>query len=103
VTLPYFGLPDRDFRALDPGNQKARSEDSGYSNWFLKTLGRDCSGLVNPASVRTRNIESDIEHSRVSHEYQSAGATSGRIIYSRLSGYTSILPKMKRLVRIIVE
>jgi hypothetical protein len=64
--------PDRNFRALDPGHQKSRSKDSGYSNSFLKALGRDCSGLVNPASERTRAFESDLEHTRLSDEYQRA-------------------------------
>ena len=62
--------PDRNIRAFDPGYQKACSEDSGHSNSFLKALGRDCSGLVNPSSDRTRNFESDLEHSRLSDEYQ---------------------------------
>jgi hypothetical protein len=62
--------PDCGFRALNPGHQKASSEDSGYSNSFLKALGRDCSGLVNPAVERTRRFESDLEHSRISDEYQ---------------------------------
>ena len=58
--------PDRGFRAFDPASQKACPEDSGYCNPFLKALGRDCSGLVNPAIDHTRKFESDLEHSRLS-------------------------------------
>ena len=64
--------PDRRFRAFDPGYQRACSKDSGYSSAFLKALGRDCSGLVNPAVERTHNFESDLEHSRLSDEYSRA-------------------------------
>jgi hypothetical protein len=60
--------PDRRYRAFDPGYQRACSEDSGYSNAFLKALGRDCSGLANPAIERTRDIESDLNHARLSDE-----------------------------------
>jgi hypothetical protein len=66
---------DTDFRAFDPGYQKAHSKDSGYSNSFIKALGWDCSGLVNPAADRTRNFESDLEHSRLSDEYQRMQST----------------------------
>jgi len=52
--------PDRRFRAFDPGYQRACSKDSGYASAFLKALGRDCSGLVNPAIERTRNFESTL-------------------------------------------
>jgi len=45
--------PDRTFRAFDPGYRRACSKDSGYASAFLKALGRDCSGLVNPAVERT--------------------------------------------------
>ena len=62
--------PDRRFRAFDPGYQRACSKDSGYSSAFLKALGRDCSGLVNPAIERTRDFESDLDHSRLSDEYR---------------------------------
>jgi hypothetical protein len=62
--------PDRKFRAFDPGYQRARPKDSGYSSSFLKALGRDCSGLVNPAIERTYDFESDINHSRISDEYR---------------------------------
>jgi hypothetical protein len=64
--------PDRNFQALDPGHQKSRSKDSAYPNSFLKALGRDCSGLANPAIERTRTFESDLEHTRLSDEYQRA-------------------------------
>ena len=45
--------PDRHFRAFDPAYQRAVSKDSGYASAFLKALGRNCSGLVNPAIERT--------------------------------------------------
>ena len=61
---------DRRYRAFDPGYQRACSKDSGYASAFLKALGRDCSGLVNPAVERTRNLESDLDHSRLSDEYR---------------------------------
>ncbi|MBZ5500289.1 MAG: hypothetical protein LAP85_28175 [Acidobacteriia bacterium] len=64
--------PDRRFRAFDPGYQRACSKDSGYESAFLKALGRDCSGLVNPAIERTHNFESDLGHSRLSDEYRRA-------------------------------
>jgi hypothetical protein len=62
--------PDRAFRAFDPAYQRACSKDSGYTNAFLKALGRDCSGLVNPVVERIRNPESDLDHSRLSDEYR---------------------------------
>ena len=62
--------PDRTFRAFDPGCQRACSNDSGYASAFLKALGRDCSGLVNPAIERTHNLESDLDHCRLSDEYR---------------------------------
>ena len=62
--------PDREFRAFDSGYQRACSKDSGYVSAFLKALGRDCSGLETPAIERTHNFESDLEHSRLSDEYQ---------------------------------
>ncbi|MFX1265511.1 MAG: hypothetical protein ACFFH0_09030, partial [Promethearchaeota archaeon] len=62
--------PDRRFRAFDPGYQRARPKDSGYTSSFLKALGRDCSGLVNPAIERTHDFESDLDHSRLSDEYR---------------------------------
>ena len=62
--------PDRRYRAFDPGYQRACSKDSGYASAFLKSLGRDCSGLANPAIERTRDFESDLEHSRLSDEYR---------------------------------
>jgi len=62
--------PDRTFRAFDPGYRRACSKDSGYASAFLKALGRDCSGLVNPAIERTHNLESDLDHSRLSDEYR---------------------------------
>jgi hypothetical protein len=62
--------PDRKLRAFDPGYQRARSRDSGYTSSFLKALGRDCSGLVNPASDRTRNMEADLDFTRLSDEYK---------------------------------
>ena len=64
--------PDRQFRAFDHGYQKACSMDSGYTSAFLKALGRDCSGLVNPAADRTHNFESDLDHSRLSDEFRRA-------------------------------
>jgi hypothetical protein len=62
--------PDRTLRAFDPGYQRACSKDSGYSSAFLKALGRDCSGLVNPAIERTHHMEADLEHARLSDEYR---------------------------------
>ena len=38
--------PDRALRALPPGCRPTRPKHSGYSNPFLKALGRDCSGLA---------------------------------------------------------
>ena len=64
--------PDRRFRAFDPGYQRACSKDSGYASAFLRALGRDCSGLVNPAIERTHNFESDLDHSRLSDEFRRA-------------------------------
>jgi hypothetical protein len=64
--------PDRRFRAFDAGYQRACSKDSGYASAFLKALGRDCSGLVNPAIERTHNFESDLDHSRLSDEFRRA-------------------------------
>ena len=61
---------DRSYRAFDPGYQRACSKDSGYAGAFLKALGRDCSGLAAPAIERTRDCESDLEHSRLSDEYR---------------------------------
>jgi hypothetical protein len=61
---------DRNYRAFDPGYQRAISKDSGYASAFLKALGRDCSGLAAPAIERTRDFESDLEHSRISDEYR---------------------------------
>jgi hypothetical protein len=64
--------PDRRYRAFDPSYQRACSKDSGYSSTFLKALGRDCSGLINPAIECTHDLESDLEHSRLSDEYRRA-------------------------------
>ena len=64
--------PDRRFRAFDPAYQRACSKDSGYTSGFLKALGRDCSGLANPAIERTRGFESDLDHSRLSDECRRA-------------------------------
>jgi hypothetical protein len=64
--------PDRRYRAFDPGYQRACSKDSGYARALLKALGRDCSGLVNPAAERTHNFESDLDHSRLSDEFRRA-------------------------------
>ncbi len=64
--------PDRRFRAFDPVYQRAVSKDSGYASAFLKALGRDCSGLVNPAIERTHNFESDLDHCRLSDEFRRA-------------------------------
>lgn len=38
--------PDRPLRALPTGCCPARPKHTGYSNPFLKALGRDCSGLA---------------------------------------------------------
>jgi hypothetical protein len=38
--------PDRALRALPPGYRPTRPKHKGHSNPFLKTLGRDCSGLA---------------------------------------------------------
>ena len=38
--------PDRALRALPPGRRPTRPKQKGYSNPFLKALGRDCSGLA---------------------------------------------------------
>ena len=64
--------PDRRYRAFDPGYQRACSKDSGYASAFLKALGKDCSGLINPASERTQAYEADLEHSRLSDEFRRA-------------------------------
>jgi hypothetical protein len=61
-------------RAFDSGYQRARPRDGGYPSAFLKALGRDCSGLANPAVERTHDFESDLEHSRLSAEYRWARA-----------------------------
>ena len=64
--------PDRTYRAFDPAYQRACSKDSGCTSAFLKALGRDCSGLANPAIERTRDFESDLDHSRLSDERRRA-------------------------------
>jgi hypothetical protein len=64
--------PDRRYRAFDPGYQRACSKDSGYSTAFLKALGRDCSGLVNPAIERTNRFGAELDHTRLSDEYRRA-------------------------------
>ncbi len=64
--------PDRRYRAFDPGYRRARSKHSGYASAFLKALGRDCSGLVNPAVERTHDFESDLDHCRLSDEFRRA-------------------------------
>lgn len=66
--------PDRRYRAFDPGYQRASPKDGGYWSAFLKALGRDCSGLANPAVERTHDFQSDLEHSRLSDEYRRARA-----------------------------
>ena len=66
--------PDRRYRAFDPGYRRACSKDGGYASSFLKALGKDCSGLVNPASERTHAYESDLEHTRLSDEFRSERA-----------------------------
>jgi hypothetical protein len=38
--------PDRWFRTKDHNCPPTRPKDSGYSNLFLKALGRDCSGIA---------------------------------------------------------
>jgi hypothetical protein len=62
--------PDRRYRAFDPGYQRACSKDSGYSSAFLKALGKDCSGLVNPAVERTHRFGAELDHTRLSDEYR---------------------------------
>lgn len=47
-------------------------EGQRFTSAFLKALGRDCSGLANPAIERTRDFESDLEHSRLSDECRRA-------------------------------
>jgi hypothetical protein len=42
---PEFN-PDRRFRTTGHSYPPTRPKDSGYSNAFLKALGRDCSGLA---------------------------------------------------------
>jgi hypothetical protein len=42
---PEFS-PDRKFRTAGPSYPPTRPKDGGYSNVFLKALGRDCSGLA---------------------------------------------------------
>lgn len=64
--------PDRRYRAFDPGYQRACSRDSWYTSAFLKALGKNCSGLVNPAIERTHTFESDLDHSRLSDEHRRA-------------------------------
>ena len=64
--------PDRRVSVCDPGYQRARSKNSGYPGAFLRALGRDCSGLANPAIERTRIFESDLDHTRLSDEYRRA-------------------------------
>jgi hypothetical protein len=64
--------PERRYRSFDPSYQRACSKDSGYASSFLKALGKDCSGLVNPASERTHAFEADLEHSRLSDEFRRA-------------------------------
>ena len=38
--------PHRALQSSNPGRQPTRSKQKGYSNPFLKALGRDCSGLA---------------------------------------------------------
>jgi hypothetical protein len=38
--------PGRSIKAFDPGSWLARPKNKGYSNPFLKALGRDCTGLA---------------------------------------------------------
>jgi len=74
--MPLWDGPDfrsdRCYRAFDPSYQRACSKDSGYASSFLKALGKDCSGLVNPASERTQRYEADLQHSRLSDEFRRA-------------------------------
>jgi hypothetical protein len=62
--MPLWDGPD--FRP----DRRSCSKDSGYSSSFLKCLGKDCSGLVNPAPDRIQEYKSDLEHSRTSDEYR---------------------------------
>jgi hypothetical protein len=48
---PEFA-PKRRLQPIDPGSPSSRPKDGGRSNAFAKSLGRDCSGLVNPAFRR---------------------------------------------------
>jgi hypothetical protein len=64
--------PERRYQAFDPGYQRSFSRDSGYSSAFLKTSEKDCSGLVNPASERTEEYKSDLDHSRLSGTFRRA-------------------------------
>jgi hypothetical protein len=61
---------DRKYRAFDPAYQRSCSKDSGYMSAFLKAIGRDCSGLAAPAIEGMQELEFDLEHSRLSDEYQ---------------------------------
>jgi hypothetical protein len=61
---------DGPLRGLAPGFERSQSPDSGFSSAFLKALGRDCSGLPHPANDRTKDMESDLDHTRVSDEYR---------------------------------
>jgi hypothetical protein len=64
--------PYRRYLAFDPVYQSWCSKDGGYASASLKALGRDCSGLVTPAVERTHNLESDLDHSRLSDEFRRA-------------------------------
>ena len=61
---------DGPLRGLAPGFERSQSPDSGFSGAFLRALGRDCSGLPHPASDRFREMESDLDHTRLSDEYR---------------------------------
>ena len=79
---------DSRFRAFDLAYQSAHSKDSGYSSAFLKALGHDCSGLVNPAIERSYDFESDLDHSRLSDEYRRATVEEAlRAVRAKKRGY----------------
>ncbi len=60
-----------------PPYQRARFKDSGYASAFLKPLGKDCSGLVNPPVERTQRFESDLSQTRLSDKYRRAQVDEG--------------------------
>jgi hypothetical protein len=59
--------PDKAFTAFNPDAIGGRSKDSGYASAFLRAIGNDCSGLVNP--VVNREMQSDLDYTRLSDEH----------------------------------